>query len=104
MSLSGLAGAGGDNVQAHTDAKDGNFACEVTDGITADARVGRRVARSGTDNELGRLLLYQLLYGNFIVSEDVNGGALQDKILVDVPGERVIIINQDEIRRRQHRW
>lgn len=51
----------------------------------------------GTDNELGRVLLDQLIDGDLVVSEDVNGSAFENEVLVDVPREGVVIVDEYEV-------
>lgn len=85
------------NLQAHTNSQDRDLAGEVADDIAADAGVGLRVARTRADNDLGGILLGQFLHSDLVVSEDMNSGTGKHKVLVNVPSERVVVVNEDQI-------
>lgn len=53
------------------------------------------MARPGTDDELGGILRDKLVEGDLVVAEDCHIGALEDKVLVDVPGEGIIVVYED---------
>lgn len=63
-----------EDLQAHADSQDRNLACKVANRISTDTRVRLRVARPRADNELGGILLDQLLYRDLVVSEDMDRG------------------------------
>lgn len=62
-------------LQAHADSQDGNLACKVANRISTDTRVCLRVARARADNELGGILLDQLLNRDLVISEDMDRGS-----------------------------
>lgn len=82
---------------SHADPKYGNFASKVADSIAADARIGLRMSRAGTDDQLSGLLGNELLEGDQVVPKDGDGSALQYQVLVDVVCEGVIVVNEDEV-------
>ena len=67
------------------------------DGISTNAGVGGGVARTGADDQLGRVLRNELVEGDLVIPEDMDGGPLKHQILVDVPGEGVIIVDEDQV-------
>ncbi len=69
------------------------------DGGSADSRISSDcwMARAGTDYKLRRLLCYQLVKRDLVVAENVNSCAFEDQVLVDIPGERVIVVDENEI-------
>lgn len=91
------------NLQAHANAQDRDLASKVPDDIPTDARVRGGVAGAGTDDDLGWVLFDQLFQGNLVIAEDMDRGALQNQVLVDIPGEGIIVVDQDEIGRRWDR-
>lgn len=56
------------------------------------------MARPRTNDELRRLLCDELLYGNLIIAEDMDSSAPKHEVLVDVPGEGVVVVDEDEVR------
>jgi hypothetical protein len=85
------------NSQSHADTEDGDLASKVLDSISTDARIRLRMARSWADYQLGRLLGDQLLQGDLIIAEDMDSGTLKNKVLVNVPGEGVVVVDEDEV-------
>ncbi len=75
----------------------------MPDGISADTGVGSGVPRARAYNELCGILLDEFLDADLVISEDMNGGALEHEILVNVPGERIVVVNQNKIRSRRDR-
>lgn len=69
----------------------------MSNSISAYAGIGRGMTWPGTDNELGRVLLDQLIDGDLVVSEDVNGSAFENEVLVDIPREGVVIVDEYEV-------
>lgn len=55
------------------------------------------MAWSRTDNQLCWLLRYELLQSDLVVTVDCDCCAFKDEVLVDIPGERVIIVNHDKV-------
>lgn len=91
-------------LQSHANSQDGDLASKVSDSIPADTAVSRGVTGTGADDELRWLLGNELVESNLVISENVHGGTLENQILIDVPGERVIVINHNQVRRRRNRW
>lgn len=88
---------GGCDSLAHAHAEDGDLAAVVLDGGIADAGVARGVSRARAHDQLGGILSYELFEGDLIVSEDSDGGALEDEVLVDIPGEGVVVVDEDDV-------
>lgn len=55
------------------------------------------MARTRTDDDLCRVEVDNLLKSDLVVPIDGATSAFEDKELVDVPGERVVIVDQDDI-------
>lgn len=85
--------------QAHTNSQDRDLSRKVPDGIAADTGVSLGVSWARTDDKLSGIDLDQFLDGDLVVPEDVHGCPLEHQILVDVPGERVIVVNEHQIGR-----
>lgn len=83
---------------AHADAKNRNLAAEVFDSSITDTRVSFWVSRPWADHQLGRILSDQLLERNLVIAVHGDGCAFKDQVLVDIPGERVIVIDQNDVR------
>ena len=98
--MSGLPNA---DLLPHADPKNGDPAGEVPDGIATYARIGVWVAGTGTYDQLSGFLCDELLQRNLVVPKDGDGRALEDKILVDVPGKGIIVVNEDEVGCCGHR-
>lgn len=64
--------------QSHADTQDRDLAGKILDSISANTRVSGRVARAGADDELRGLLRDELIEGDFVVAENVNGGAFEN--------------------------
>lgn len=62
------------------------------------------MARTRADNKLCRVLLYQLFDADLIIPKDMNRSSFKDKVLIDIPSERVVVVDQNEIRRSSHWW
>lgn len=84
--------------QSHADTEYGDLSCKMADGISADAGIGGGMTGAGADDELSRLLLDQCVQRNLVISEDVDYGTLEDKVLVYVPREGVVVVDEDEVR------
>lgn len=69
----------------------------MADDIAAHSRVGLGMPRSRADDDLCRLLGNQFLYRNLVISIDSNSGAGENEVLVNVPGERIVVVNEDEV-------
>lgn len=88
---------------AHADTKDRDLSCKMSNDIAADTRIGLRVARSRADDNLGWLFGDELLDGDLVVPDHITLGTRKAQVLVDVPGERVIVVNENQIRSRWNR-
>lgn len=69
----------------------------MLDGLIAYASVPFWVSRTWTDDKLSGILGDQLGERDFVIAIDGDGCAFEDEVLVDVPGERVVIVYQDDI-------
>lgn len=55
------------------------------------------VARARTDDQLSGVLRDELVKSDFVIAKDSHGGAFESKILVDVPREGIVVVDQDDI-------
>jgi hypothetical protein len=85
------------NSQSHANSKNWDFTSKVSDHIPAYTRVRAGVTGSRANNNLGRVLLNEFVQCDLVIAEDMDSSALQDKILVNIPREGVVVIDQDEI-------
>lgn len=69
----------------------------MPDGISTDAGIGCGVAWTRTDDELSRVLLNKLVNCYLVIAKDMHCGSLQDEILVDVPSEGVVVVDEDQV-------
>lgn len=67
------------------------------DGGIADASISCRVAGARTDDQLGGVLRDEVVEGDLVVAHHGHGGAFEDEVLVDVPGEGVVVVDQDNV-------
>lgn len=72
----------------------------MLDGIVADASVLFWVSRAWADHQLCGLLCDEVVEGDFVVAVYGDIGALEDEVLVHVPGEGVVVVDEDNIRGR----
>ena len=84
-------------LQTHADTKDGNLASEVLDCLLGDTRIGLGVAGTGGDEQKVDLQQGEVLFDDGIVSDHGHPRAEQAQLLVQVPGERVEIIDHEDI-------
>jgi hypothetical protein len=89
---------------AHTDPQDGNLASEMLDRISTDSRICSGVSWAWANDQLGWIECRKSLYSDCIVAENGYTGTFKDKVLIDIPGERIEIVNQDHICRIFQRW
>lgn len=82
---------------AHADTKDGNLPSEMLNRVTADARVGTGMARARADDQLCGLFCDQFIQRNLVISEDGHIGALEHQVLVDIPSEGIVVVNQYKV-------
>lgn len=59
-----------DALLAHANSENRDLAAEVANSIIANSGICIWMSRSRTDNELGRVLGYQLIKGDFVISVD----------------------------------
>ena len=55
------------------------------------------MTRTRTDDELGGVLCDQLIESDFIVAVDGDSCAFEDEVLVDIPGERIVVVNENQV-------
>lgn len=55
------------------------------------------MAGSGTYDKLSGILGCDFFEGDLIIAIDGDIGALEHKVLVDIPGEGVVIVDEDEV-------
>lgn len=82
---------------SHADTKDGNLPRKMTDSILTDARVGERVARARADDQLRWILRNEFVQSYLVIPIDRDSRTFEHEILIDVPGEGVIIIDHNKI-------
>lgn len=83
---------------SHTYAKDGDLAAVVLNGLIANTGVSLRVAWARAHDELCGVHGDEFLQRDLIVAIYCDRCALEDEVLVHVPGEGVIIVDKDDIR------
>lgn len=83
---------------AEADAQDWNFSCEVANRIATDTSF-LRVARPWRDAEQMGLKRCDFFERGFIIFNNANCGAELSKILNEVIGERIVIIDEEKIHR-----
>ena len=86
-----------DALETHADAEDGDFAGKVANGIARDARVGGGMTRTGGDDETLYVELGQRCGGDRIVANDGHVGAEETELLIEIPRERVEIVDEQTI-------
>jgi len=89
---------------AHTDPQDGNLASEMLDRISTDSRICPGVSWARANDQLGWIERRKSLYSDCIVAENGYTGTFKDKILINVPSERIEVVNQNHICRIFQRW
>lgn len=91
---------------AHADAENGDLSGKMSNRISANSRICVRMTRARTNDELSRIQRNELFDGDLVVPVDSYGCPLQSEILVDIPGERVIIVDEDEVGsiRKRRSW
>ncbi len=85
--------------QAHANAKDGHAPCKIADCIAGYARVGVWVTRArgddkGTNIEAGKDIGIER-----IVPDDGHVCAKEGEVLIEVPSERIKVINHKHVQR-----
>lgn len=82
---------------AHADTEDGDLASKMSNDISANARIRVRMAGPGTDDKLGWLFGDELVNGDFVVPDHLTFGTGEAQVLVDIPSEGVIVVNEDQV-------
>jgi hypothetical protein len=67
----------------------------MLDSISTHSRVCFGVSWARTNDQLGWIECRKSFYGDCIVAEDGNTGTFKDQVLINVPGERIEVVNQD---------
>ena len=88
---------GTENSLAHAHAENRDLAAVVLDGRIANARILLRVSWTWADYQLCRVFRDEIFEGNFVISVHGHFGAFEDEVLVDIPSERVVIVNEYDI-------
>lgn len=83
------------NLLAKTDSEDWNFAGEVEDRFAADSSISIWMSRAGTYNQLCRIFFDQFVQTDFVVSKDGDCSTFQHQVLVDIPGEGIVVVNEN---------
>src|SRR5262245_61043916 len=83
---------GADALVSQADAKNGNLSAKSPDHVAGYSGFFGR-AGSGRDNDLLGPDLLNLLQGNLIVPEDLDRGSQLSKIVKEVVGEGVVVID-----------
>lgn len=82
---------------SHAHTQHGHLSRKVPDGVSAHAGVGLWVSRAWAYDQLCGILGNEVVEGDFIVAEDGNVCALEDEVLVDIPGERVVVVDKHQV-------
>lgn len=69
----------------------------MSNDIAANTRIMLGMTGSRTDDNMGGLLGNQFIYSNLIVAEDDRRTSRKVQVLVDVPGEGVVVIDEDDL-------
>ena len=93
-----------DDSLSHAHAEDWNLAAIVLDSRIANACIALWMSRSGTDYQLGRILCDQLFDSDLIVSVYSHGRAFEDEVLIHVPGEGVVVVNEYNVGSGRYWW
>ncbi|RUS28021.1 hypothetical protein BC938DRAFT_482456 [Jimgerdemannia flammicorona] len=84
-----------DALLTEADAQNRDLAGEVRDNFARDTGVRGRVARSRGDDNVARVPRLDVLDGGLVVAIDLHLGAEGRQVLVDVPGETVVVVDED---------
>lgn len=91
---------------SHAHAEDRDLAAIVLDGGIANACIALWVSWARADHQLCRVLRDQVFEGNLIVSVYSHGRAFEDKVLIHIPGEGIVVVNEYNVgsARYRRRW
>lgn len=78
----------------------------MLDGVSTYTGIGGWMTGPWAYDELGRVLCNELRQRDLVIPEDGDCCPLKDEILIDIPGEGIIVVNQHEVRSRgnRRRW
>jgi hypothetical protein len=79
-----------------TNAKHGDFAAEVSDGIGGNAIILDRLARSGGDHQVRRVEGDELVHRDLVVTKDSDIRAQLAEVLDQVIGKGVVVIDKHQ--------
>lgn len=82
---------------SHTDSENRNLAGEMLDSISAYSGVGAWVTRARADDQLCWILSNEFLHSDLVIAVNCNCCALKHKVLVNVPGEGVVVIDHNKV-------
>jgi hypothetical protein len=80
---------------AEADTEDGNFSAEMPNHIATDTRIGGRAGSGGDDDFFGSELL-DVGNGNLVVALHKELGTKFPKVLNEVVGERIVVIDDED--------
>ncbi len=69
----------------------------MLDRISTDSRICSGMSWARANDQLGWIECRKSLYSNCIVAENGYTGTFKDKVLINIPGERIEVVNQDHI-------
>ena len=84
-----------DRLMAEADAEDRDFRAGLADEVEADAGLARRARAGREDDRVGRAI-DDVGHARRIVAHDLDLGAERTEIVHQVPGEAVVIVDQDD--------
>lgn len=84
-------------LQTHANTQDGDLPGEVLDCLLRDSRVGLGVTGTRGDEQEVELQQWEVLFDDRIVSDDGDPRAEQAQLLVQIPGERVEVVDHEDI-------
>lgn len=82
---------------SHTDTEDRNLACKMANSISTNTGIRLWMARTRAHNKLRRLFGDEFIQRNLIIAVDLDVGTLENEVLVDIVGKRVIVVDEDEV-------
>jgi len=85
---------GTENSLAHAHAEDRDLAAIVLDGRIANACILLGVSWAWADYQLCRVFSDEIFEGNLVISVYGHFRAFEDEVLVDIPSERVVVVNE----------
>jgi hypothetical protein len=92
------------NLLSHAHAENRNLAAKVLDGLVANTGIPLWMSRARADYQLGRLLGDQVVECDFVIAVYGHGRALKDEVLVDIPGEGIVVVNENNVGSGRYWW